>query len=131
VFAGEVTGHYYFRDFFSADSGIVPSLVVMEMLSKKAAKLSDLLQPLEAEYFISGEINTRISTDPKAKMQELAEAYKDGETQWFDGISVTYDDWHFNVRPSNTEPLLRLNLEAKSRDLMETKRDQVLQIIRD
>ena len=131
VFAGEVTGHYYFRDFFFADSGIVPSLVVMEMLSKKDTKLSDLLRPLEAEYFISGEINTRISTDPKEKMQELAEAYKDGEIQWYDGISVTYDDWHFNVRPSNTEPLLRLNLEAKSRDLMEETRDQVLQIIRD
>ena len=131
IFAGEVTGHYYFRDFFSADSGIVPSLAVMELLSKKDAKLSDLLQPLEAEYFISGEINTRISVDPKAKMQELAEAFNDGEIQWFDGISVTYDDWHFNVRPSNTEPLLRLNLEAKSKDLMETKRDQVLRIIRD
>lgn len=131
VFAGEVTGHYYFRDFFFADSGIVPSLVVMEMLSKKDTKLSDLLRSLEAEYFISGEINTRISTDPKEKMQELAEAYRDGEIQWFDGISVTYDDWHFNVRPSNTEPLLRLNLEAKSRDLMEETRDQVLQIIRD
>jgi phosphomannomutase len=131
VFAGEVTGHYYFRDFFFADSGIVPSLVIIEMLSKKDAKLSDLLKPLEAEYFISGEINTRISIDPKAKMQELAGAYKDGEIQWFDGVSVTYDDWHFNVRPSNTEPLLRLNLEAKSKELMETKRDQVLHIIRD
>jgi phosphomannomutase len=130
VFAGEVTGHYYFRDFFFADSGILPSLVILEMLSKKNAKLSGLLQPLEAKYFISGEINTRISIDPKVKMQELAEAYKNGEIQWFDGISVTYNDWHFNVRPSNTEPLLRLNLEAKSRELMEAKRDEVLQKIR-
>ena len=130
VFAGEVTGHYYFKDFFFADSGIVPSLVIMEMLSKKKAKLSDLLKPLEATYFISGEINTRISGDVQAKMQELAGIFKDGKVEWLDGVSVTYDDWHFNVRPSNTEPLLRLNLEAKSKALMEEKRDQILEIIR-
>ncbi len=130
VFAGEVTGHYYFRDFFFADSGILPSLIIMEMLSKKDARLSDLLQPLEAKYFISGEINTRISVDAKAKMQELAKAYEDGDVHWLDGVSVNYDDWHFNVRPSNTEPLLRLNLEAKSRQMMEIRRDEVLKIIR-
>ncbi|GAB4541336.1 MAG: phosphomannomutase/phosphoglucomutase [Anaerolineae bacterium] len=130
VFAGEVTGHYYFRDFFFADSGILPSLVILEMLSKKQARLSELLQPLEAKYFISGEINTRISVDPRAKMQELAEIYKDGEIHWLDGISVNYPDWHFNVRPSNTEPLLRLNLEARTRELMEARRDEVLSIIR-
>jgi phosphomannomutase len=130
VFAGEVTGHYYFKDFFFADSGIVPSLIIMEMLSKKKAKLSDLLKPLEATYFISGEINTRISGDVQAKMQELADTFKDGKVEWLDGVSVTYDDWHFNVRPSNTEPLLRLNLEAKSKTLMEEKRNQILEIIR-
>lgn len=130
VFAGEVTGHYYFRDFFSADSGILPSLVIMEMLCKKDVSLSDLLRPLEAKYFISGEINTRISADPKAKMQELADAYDDGDIHWLDGISVTYDNWHFNVRPSNTEPLLRLNLEATTKTMMETKRDEVLELIR-
>lgn len=130
VFAGEVTGHYYFKDFFFADSGIVPSLVIMEMLSKKKAKLSDLLKQLEAKYFISGEINTRISGDPQAKMQELAGMFSDGKVEWLDGVSVTYGDWHFNVRPSNTEPLLRLNLEAKSKALMEDKRDQILEIIR-
>jgi phosphomannomutase len=130
VFAGEVTGHYYFKDFFYADSGIIPSLVILEILSKKKAKLSDLLKPLEAKYFISGEINSRISGDPKAKMQELAETFRDGKINWLDGVSVTYDDWHFNVRPSNTEPLLRLNLEAKSKSLMEEKRDQILEIIR-
>jgi phosphomannomutase len=130
VFAGEVTGHYYFKDFFFADSGIVPSLVILEMLSKRKAKLSDLLKPLEAKYFISGEINTRIEGEPKAKMNELAETYKDAKIEWFDGVSVTYDDWHFNVRPSNTEPLLRLNLEAKSKTLMAEKRDEVLGIIR-
>ena len=130
VFAGEVTGHYYFRDFFYADSGIIPSLIIMEMMSKKKASLSELLAPLEAKYFISGEINTRISGDPKAKMDELAATFSDGEISWMDGVSVSYSDWHFNVRPSNTEPLLRLNLEALSKDLMEEKRDQVLEIIR-
>lgn len=130
VFAGEVTGHYYFKDFFFADSGIVPSLVILEMLSKKKAKLSDLLKPLEATYFISGEINTRISSEVRAKMEELAETFKDGKVEWFDGVSITYPDWHFNVRPSNTEPLLRLNLEAKSKTLMEEKRDQILTMIR-
>lgn len=130
VFAGEVTGHYYFKDFFYADSGIIPSLVILEILSKKKARLSGLLKPLEAKYFISGEINSHISGDPKAKMQELAETFRDGKINWLDGVSVTYDDWHFNVRPSNTEPLLRLNLEAKSKSLMEEKRDQILEIIR-
>jgi len=130
VFAGEVTGHYYFRDFFSADSGILPSLIIMEMLCKKRTSLSGLLQPLEAKYFISGEINTRISADPMTKMKELADIYDDGDIHWLDGFSVTYDDWHFNVRPSNTEPLLRLNLEAKSKSMMEAKRDEVLKIIR-
>ena len=130
VFGGEVTGHYYFKDFYFADSGIVPSLIVMEMLSKKGVKLSQLLAELEAKYFISGEINTRISGDPKAKMQELAQTFSDGKVEWLDGVSVTYEDWHFNVRPSNTEPLLRLNLEAISKPLMEEKRDLLLAIIR-
>jgi len=130
VFAGEVTGHYYFKDFFFADSGIIPSLIIMEMMSKKKAGLSELLAPLEAKYFISGEINTRISGDPKAKLQELADTFKDANIGWLDGVSVTYPNWHFNVRASNTEPLLRLNLEAMSKDLMEEKRDQVLEIIR-
>jgi phosphomannomutase len=130
VFAGEVTGHYYFRDFFSADSGMVPSLVVLEMLSRQNTSLSRLLQPLEARYFISGEINTRINTDPKTKLQQLAETYRDAQIYWLDGISVVYDDWHLNARPSNTEPLLRLNLEAKSKELMEAKRDEVLHMIR-
>lgn len=130
VFAGEVTGHYYFKDFFFADSGIIPSLVILEMLSKKKAKLSDLLKPLEAQYFISGEINTRIAGEVKAKLDELAATFSDGKIEWFDGLSVTYADWHFNVRPSNTEPLLRLNLEAKSKAMMEEKRDRILEIIR-
>ena len=130
LFATEGTGHYYFRDFFYADSGILPSLIIMEMLSKKRATLSDLLKPLESTYFISGEINTPISADPKAKMEEIAAVFgKTGVVEWMDGISITSDAWHFNVRPSNTEPLLRLNLEATSKELMERKRDAVLKVI--
>ncbi|MDM8527802.1 phosphomannomutase/phosphoglucomutase [Anaerolineales bacterium HSG24] len=130
IFAGEVSGHYYFKDFYFADSGIVPSLVILEMLSKRKVKLSQLLGELEKKYFISGEINNRIDGEPKDKMDELAEMFKDGKVEWLDGVSVTYDDWHFNVRASNTEPLLRLNLEAKSKALMEEKRDQILGVIR-
>lgn len=131
IFGGEVTGHYYFKDFFFADSGIVPALIILEMLSKKGVKLSELVAPLEAKYHISGEINTRISVDPHDKLKYIAEKFGSGSNvEWLDGVSVTYDDWHFNVRPSNTEPLLRLNLEATSKALMEEKRDEVLEFIR-
>ena len=118
IFGGELTGHYYFKDFFSVDSGIVPSLLLLEMLSRKGSRLSDLLAPLEKKYFISGEINSTVA-DPGEKIQALAERYAEGDIGQMDGISVNYDDWHFNVRASNTEPLLRLNLEAKNRELME------------
>ena len=131
VFGGEVTGHYYFRDFFCSDSGILPSLVILEMLSKKGTKLSKLLKPLESTYFISGEINSRISSDAEVKLKEIVQIFgKSAEIEWLDGVSITFDDWRCNVRPSNTEPLLRLNLEAKSKTLMEQKRDEVLAIIR-
>ncbi len=129
LFAGELSGHYYFRDFFGADSGIVPALVVLDMLSRKRRKLSELLKPLEERYFISGEINSEVA-DPEAKIEELAEQYRHGRIERIDGISVSFDDWHFNVRPSNTEPLLRLNLEGTSRQLMEEKVDEVLSLIR-
>jgi phosphomannomutase len=128
LFAGEVTGHYYFEDFFFADSGIVPALVLLELLSCRGTSLSALLQPLEEKYFITGEINSTVA-DPQAKMQELSRRYADAEQHSLDGISVLYPDWHFNVRPSNTEPLLRLNLEAKTRQEMERRRDEVLAII--
>jgi phosphomannomutase len=130
VFAGEVTGHYYFKDFYYADSGILPSLYLMEMLSKRGVKMSDLLKELEAKYFISGEINSRVA-DPKAKIEELAQRYSDATVERLDGISITYPTWHFNVRASNTEPLMRLNLESvASPEEMQTKRDEVLGIIR-
>jgi phosphomannomutase len=130
VFGGEVSGHYYFADFYNADSGTIPALLILELLSQKGETLSALLDRFHTKYFISGEINSEVS-DQKAKMDELAERYGDGEVSWLDGVSVDYQDWHFNVRPSNTEPLLRLNLESLvSREDMEAKRDEVLGIIR-
>jgi phosphomannomutase len=129
LYAGEVTGHYYFKDFFFADSGIIPSLILMEMLSKKGKKMSEILAPLEAKYFISGEINSKVA-DTKAVMQKLTDVYKDGKQHTMDGISVDYPTWHFNVRGSNTEPLIRLNLEAKTKEEMEKRRDDVLKVIR-
>ncbi|MDH7571727.1 MAG: phosphomannomutase/phosphoglucomutase, partial [Armatimonadota bacterium] len=128
IFAGEVTGHYYFRDFFYADSGIIPSLKVLEMLSRHRCKLSDLIKPLEEKYFISGEINVPVA-DVQRKLAELERRYHDATLLHLDGLSVEYPDWHFNVRPSNTEPLLRLNLEARTPELMAQKRDEVLSVI--
>ena len=129
AFAGEVSGHYYFRDFSQADTGVVPFLLMLELISRKGRKLSEILAPLRERYFITGEINTPVADVP-LKVQELKERYSDGRITHRDGISVDYDDWHFNVRPSNTEPLLRLNLEAASQELMERKRDEVLDLIR-
>jgi phosphomannomutase len=129
AFAGEVSGHYYFRDFSQADSGVVPFLLMLELISKKNKPLSEVLAPLRSRYFITGELNTPVP-DVALKLQELKERYADGRISHLDGISVDFDDWHFNVRPSNTEPLLRLNLEAMSEELMEQKRDEVLAMMR-
>jgi phosphomannomutase len=130
AFGGEVSGHYYFRDFWFADSGTIPALVVLELISVEGRPLSELVGEFRSRYFISGEINTKVD-DPQAKMHELAELHAEGDVSWLDGVSVDYPDWHFNVRPSNTEPLLRLNLESLvSREDMESKRDEVLSIIR-
>jgi phosphomannomutase len=133
IFAGEVTGHYYFRDNFNADNGFIPALLILELMSKKKKSLRDLLQPLRERYFISGEINTKIGSMDlvQRKLDEIAARYKDGHVYTMDGVSVEYPDWHFNVRPSNTEPLLRLNLEGRTVELMERKRDEVLGLIRD
>jgi phosphomannomutase len=129
AFAGELSGHYYFRDFFGADSGIVPALILMQMMSDRGQTLSQLVSPLESRYFLSGEINSRVD-DPAAKIEELGERYGDGAIERIDGISVSFEDWHFNVRASNTEPLLRLNLEGLTPERMEAKRDEVLAVIR-
>jgi phosphomannomutase len=132
IFGGEVTGHYYFRDNFYADNGFIPALLMLELMSKKGQSLHDLLKPLADRYFISGEINTKLRSMDlvPAKLVAIAAQYADGHQYELDGISVEYPDWHFNVRPSNTEPLLRLNLEATTQALMETKRDEVLALIR-
>ena len=129
VFGGEVSAHYYFRDFVQADSGVVPFLLLLELISLRGQKLSEILAPYRERFFLTGEINTPVA-DVALKLQELKERYADGRVTHLDGISVDYDDWHFNVRPSNTEPLLRLNLEAMSEDLMNAKRDEVLDLIR-
>jgi phosphomannomutase len=130
AFGGEVSGHYYFRDFYCADSGTLPALLILELLSVEGSRLSELLEPLRSKYFISGEINSEVD-DQDGKINELAERYSDGEVSWLDGISVDYEDWHFNVRPSNTEPLLRLNLESvRSEEDMQQRRDEVLALIR-
>jgi phosphomannomutase len=130
AFAGEVSGHYYFRDFCQSDSGTIPALMMLELISKKGTPLSEILRPFRERYFLTGELNARVS-DVEAKLRELEEAFaSEGKISKLDGISVEAEDWHMNVRPSNTEPLLRLNLEARSRELMERNRDEVLAIIR-
>jgi phosphomannomutase len=131
AFAGEVSAHYYFRDFSQADSGVVPFLLMIELLSRRRKPLSELLARFRERFFLTGEINTPVDDVPLT-LQELKERYaaEGGRISHLDGLSVDFDDWHFNVRPSNTEPLLRLNLEALSRELMERKRDEVLAVIR-
>ena len=130
VFAGEVSAHYYFRDFSQADTGVVPFLVMLELISQRGS-LSELLRPYRDRFFLTGEINTPVA-DVALKLQEIKERYtaEGGRVSHLDGVSIEFDDWHFNVRPSNTEPLLRLNLEALSEELMREKRDEVLDLIR-
>jgi phosphomannomutase len=134
VFGGEVTGHYYFRDNFYADNGFIPALLILELMSRKGQTLAQLLAPLRETYFISGEINTRVS-DLALVPEKLAalaahDVYSKGYTYTLDGFSAEFPEWHFNVRGSNTEPMLRLNLEAMTQKLMEEKRDEVLAFIR-
>ena len=132
VFGGEVTGHYYFRDNFYADNGFIPALMILDLMSKKGMSLRDLLKPLREKYFISGEINTKVANMDIAakKIAELKKIYADGNPYELDGVSAEFPDWHFNVRQSNTEPLLRLNLEGLTPEIMEKRRDEVLGIIR-
>jgi phosphomannomutase len=132
IFGGEVTGHYYFRDNFYADNGFIPALLMLELMSKKGQSLHELLEPLRARYFISGEINTKLPgmDAVPAKLDQIAAKYADARQYTLDGISIEYPDWHFNVRASNTEPLLRLNLEATTAAGMAARRDEVLALIR-
>ncbi|MEI6663964.1 MAG: phosphomannomutase/phosphoglucomutase [Actinomycetes bacterium] len=130
VFGGEVSGHYYFRDFWCADSGSIPALLILRMLSDSGSKMSELLAPFHAKYFISGEVNSEVE-DATSRIRAVETAYSDAEITKLDGISVDYADWHFNVRSSNTEPLLRLCLESLvSFEDMEARRDAVLDLLR-
>ncbi|HEX4035478.1 MAG TPA: phosphomannomutase/phosphoglucomutase [Solirubrobacteraceae bacterium] len=130
LFGGEVSGHYYFHDFHCADSGTIPALLMLQLCARAGRPVSELLAPLRSRYFISGEINSEVA-DQEAKISQIAERYSDASQDTLDGISIDYDDWHFNVRPSNTEPLLRLCLESLvSHADMERRRDEVLELIR-
>jgi phosphomannomutase len=130
IFAGEVSAHYYFRDFTQADTGVVPFLLMLELISARGAKLSEILRPLREQYFITGEINTPVADVP-SKLREIESHYgaEGGRVSHLDGVSVEFDSWHFNVRPSNTEPLLRLNLEALSETEMIARRDELVALI--
>jgi phosphomannomutase len=131
IFAGEVSGHYYFKDFSFADTGLIPALLILELLATSGKKLSELVAGFRAKYHISGEINSTV-TDSAAVLQRLRDRFADGRQSEQDGLSVAYDDWHFNVRSSNTEPLVRLNLESLVSEAdMERRRDEVLAIIRE
>jgi phosphomannomutase len=128
IFAGEHSGHYYFRDNYRADSGLIAGVVVLGELSRADVPLSQLLAPFR-RYHASGEINSEV-VDQRGKIDEIAAAYADGRQDRLDGLTVEFEDWWFNVRPSNTEPLLRLNVEAKTPELLEAKTAEVLGLIR-
>ena len=128
VFGGEHSGHYYFRENYRADSGLIAAVVAMGELSSADVPLSELLAPLK-RYADSGEINSRVA-DQGAKMEEIAATLAAGKQDRLDGLTVEFDDWWCNVRPSNTEPLLRLNVEARTSELLEEKMAQLLALIR-
>ena len=132
LFGGEVTGHYYFRDNFFADNGMIPALLLLELMSVRGESLSELLAPLRAKYFLSGEINTEMPGMDAVAMtlDRLVDRYADTRISRLDGVSVDSDTWRFNVRPSNTEPLLRLNLEATTEHEMIARRDEVVAFLR-
>lgn len=129
LFGGEVSGHYYFRDFGCIDSGTLPALLILELLGETGTTLGTMLDEYRSKYFITGEINSTVD-DAQAVMDAIEAKYSDGEIMKLDGINVDFEDWHFNVRASNTEPLLRLNLEAFDQATMEAKRDELLALIR-
>lgn len=129
IFGGEVSGHFYFKNFFYSDSGVLAALTLLQYVSNLPGKFSQRVVELESKYFLSGEINSTVVSCPVV-FDALKAKYADGELNELDGVSITYPDWHFTVRASNNEPLIRLTLEASSHQLMEQKRDEVLAIIR-
>jgi phosphomannomutase len=128
IFGGEHSGHYYFRDHYRADCGLLAALHVLEVLSNANAPLSEVLAPLQ-RYWASGEINSEVA-DKRGAMEAVAKGFDEGRVDWTDGLTVDFEDWWFNLRPSNTEPLLRLNVEARDRTLGEARRDEILAMIR-
>jgi len=132
VFGGEVTGHYYFRDFYFSDSGVVPMLYLLDLLSNSDKTIAEMIDEYESQYNISGEINTRgvVAADVLARLEDKYGADAN-EILRVDGLNFEFDNWRFSIRASNTEPLVRLNLEADSIPLMEEKRDEVLAVIRE
>ena len=128
IFGGEHSGHYYFRDHYRADSGLIAALVVMERLSEAGVPMSELLRPYR-RYQASGEINSEVE-DKEAVIEGLARRYADGRQDRLDGLTVEYNDWWFNVRPSNTEPLLRLNVEAKTEPVLKARTAELVSLIR-
>lgn len=129
IFGGEMSAHYYFKDNFYCDNGLIPALLILEYLSVTGKKMSELADNYKNKYFISGEINSEVDNGSEI-ITDLKEKYADGDQNEIDGLSVEYKDWRFNVRMSNTEPLIRLNVEAKQEDLMKTKTEELLAIIR-
>jgi len=129
LFAGEISGHFYFRDNYFCDNGMIPFLLVLEMLSKENIKMSELAKPYREKYFISGEINQTVS-DPDEVIKKIQQKYDNGEIDLIDGVGVEYADWRFNLRKSNTEPLIRLNVEAKSQELVDEKVKELLTLIK-
>jgi len=127
VFGGELSGHYYFKENYYADSGVIALIEVLNILSRKNVPMSNLIAPLK-RYHATGEINFEVE-DKDEKIKQIAEHFKDGKVDYLDGITIEYKDWWFNVRKSNTEPLLRLNLEGKTREIMEHRKEQVIDII--
>jgi len=128
IFGGEHSGHFYFRDFWYADSGLIALLVILELLSEEGRRPGELLAPIDTRAR-SGEINTRVA-DIAARIDAVETHYADGQADHLDGLTVNYPDWWFNLRPSNTEPLLRLNVEADTRELLERRTAEVLSLIR-
>ena len=131
IFGGEVSGHYYFHDFYNADSGTIPALLILEKLSVEGKKMSELLEPLPLEVLHLGRDQLRGRRRRRPRCASSRSGSPTARSRHLDGVSVDYDDWHFNVRPSNTEPLLRLTLESLvSEEDMERRRDEVLGVIR-
>lgn len=128
IFACEHSGHFYFRDFYYADSGLIAALMVLDEICKSGKSLSELIRPFSNEYFDSGEINFEVK-DKQKTIDQIENNFKDGKIDRLDGLTISYDDWWFNVRPSNTEPYLRLNIESNKTELLNEKIAEISNII--